>query len=433
MSGHDSAGVAPRAAGYRKVLRHLAFNAPFAIAASSLQGAVNYFIVVYLAYGHSLADTGTYRALFSYYSLLGLASMVETNKIFIRSIVANDHEATTALFANRIMFSVAAFCVILIIWIAGFLAGAHWLPDELAPIAALAIVLYPMDSYQSLLQARGRFNLLFVTEVVKYGAALAVFLIALRLGSSVATAVLVQLATMALCHAIYFAFAVRTFVDFALVRHRFGRMIRLSAARQARTYSFSSLFPASLEHVDKILVGLVFGLEFLGVYTLAYSTGRFVYNTLKPAMYIYYRRFVDRMPPWRLLKLVSLFFTLVGAGMAAAFLVALARVPEMERFRSGAAATVILFLSYGIGILHAVYGQAFALNKNSVAGHALRASVLATAASLVLLGTALVSPPPIALVLLALQYPLRDGLSVWLMARYRRRHTAPHQGTAKSG
>jgi hypothetical protein len=41
--------------------------------------------------------------------------------------------------------------------------------------------------------------------------------------------------------------------------------------------------------------------------------------------------------------------------------------------------------------------------------------------SLALLGTALLSSPPVALVLLALQYPVRDGLTVLLMNHYRSR------------
>ena len=70
-------------------------------------------------------------------------------------------------------------------------------------------------------------------------------------------------------------------------------------------------------------------------------------------------------------------------------------------------------------MLHALYAQAFALNHQSGAGQALKAHLLATMASLILLGCALASPPATALVLLALQYPLRDGLSVLLMAHYR--------------
>src|SRR5690606_21263964 len=141
------------------------------------------------------------------------------------------------------------------------------------------------------------------------------------------------------------------------------------------TYSIANLVPASLEHIDKLLVGWVFGLEFLGAYALAYTTGRFLYNSLKPALYIYYRRFVDRMPGWRLLRFVGAGFTLFGIVNATIFVLAIIYVPEMHRFEMGAPATVILFLSYGIGIVRAIYGQAFALNKDSDARHTLWAAV----------------------------------------------------------
>ena len=308
----------------RAIVLNFLAKGPFAIVASSLQGAVNYFIVVYLAYGESLADVGVFRTLFSYYALLGLASMFETNKVFIRSIVADDHDATTALFANRLLFSTAAFLVIALLYGVGVATGWNGVSPDLVLIAGLATIIYPLDSYLSLLQARGRFHLLFVTECVKYGLALGAFLLALGQGADVRTAVLAQLGAMALCHVVFFSMAVRTFIDFGQMRRRFVAMIRSAPARQARTYSFANLLPASLEHIDKLLVGWVFGLEFLGVYTLAYSTGRFLYNTLKPALYIYYRRFVDTMPGWKLLRAVAVLFTVIGIHM-------LGRVPRCHR------------------------------------------------------------------------------------------------------
>lgn len=403
----------------QKRLGHFVRNAPFAIAASALPGAVNFVITVYLAYAAGMAETGEYRILYSCYVLLGLAAMLETSKVFIRAIVSNDHEATTALFANRLLFTLGAFLLVVVGYCIGRLVGAHTITGSVVAVAALSVVIYPLDSYQSLLQARGRFNLLFVSELFKYGLAFAAFVVAMELGFSVAQAVIAQLCTIALCHIAYFSLVTRTFVDFGLVRSRFMSMIRSGPAKQARIYSYATLAPGSLEHVDKFLVGWVFGLEFLGVYTLASTTGRFLYNTLKPALYIYYRRFVDRMPGWRLLRFMAAGFTLFGIVNAIIFLLAIAYIPAMHRFESGAIATVILFLSYGIGIMRAIYGQAFTLNKNSDASHALSAAVQATLFSVILLGTALMSPPMLALALLALQYPVRDGLTIFLMNRYR--------------
>jgi hypothetical protein len=405
----------------RGTIGHFVRNAPFAIVASSLPGALNFIITVYLAYTAGMAATGEYRTIFSCYSLIGLAAMFETNKVFIKSIVANDHEATTALFTNRLVFTLGAFLVVVAFYAVGGAFGMPAMPGSLVVIAAISVVIYPLDSYLSLLQARGRFNLLFVSELVKYGLALIAFVVAMEAGCSVGQAMIAQLGAIALCHIAYFSLVTRTFVDFVLVRRRFAAMLRSGPAKQARIYSYANLVPASLEHVDKLLVGWVFGLEFLGVYTLAYSTGRFLYNTLKPALYIYYRRFVDRMPGWRLLRIVGIGFTLLGIASAVIFLLAIAYIPAMHRFASGSVATVILFLAYGIGIVRAIYGQAFALNKDSDARHALWAAVQATLLSLICLGAALLSAQPVALVLLALQYPLRDGLTVMLMHYYRNR------------
>ena len=407
------------AKGARQAISYFLRKAPFAVAASSLQGAVNYAITVYLSYSASFEATGQYRLLFSFYSLVGLAAMYETNKIFIKSIVADDHESTTGLFANRLVFTVGTFLLCVLAVGIERVLGGDTIPLALLWIAAVGIVIYPLDSYLSYLQAKARFNLLFAAESVKYLGALAVFVLMIERGFAVETAMAAQLGFMALCHIAYFSLVTRVFIDFGLVRTKLLSLLRSRAAGDARTYSFANLLPASLEHVDKLLVGWVFGLEFLGVYTLAYSTGRFVYNTVKPALYIYYRRFVDRMPGWRLLRWVGGIFTLLGIVSSLIFLWAVAEIPEMERFSSGAPATVILFLAYGVGIVRAVYGQAFSLNKQSDAMHALKAAAIATMLSLVLLATALVSPMHVALILLALQYPLRDGMTVMLMARYR--------------
>lgn len=393
---------------------------PFAMAAAALQGSMNYAIVLYLSFGASLAATGAYRTLFSYYSLLALASMFESNKVFLRAAVDGDRDASTAVFANRVVFGFGAFVVVLAAWGLDRAVGGGWVPGVLVAIALISAVVYPFDSYIADLQAGRRFQRLFLVEIVKYGAALGSFVALFAGGAGVANAVLGQLIVLGLCNIGFFFLHSRARVAFRAIPGRWRAMLRSRAAGQARTYSFANMFPASLEHVDKLLVGQVFGLAFLGVYTLAYSTGRFLYNTLKPALYIYYRRFVDRMPGWAMLRRVSAGFTLFGLVCAAAFLAAVELVPEMARFREGRWVTVILFLGYGLGILHAVYSQAFSLNKESVAGHSFKAHALATAASVVLLVAALLSRPTVALVLLALQYPLRDGLSVLLMDRYRR-------------
>lgn len=410
--------------GRRAVMMDWLARGPFAIAAAALQGSMNYVIVLYLAFGANLAATGAYRTLFSYYSLIALACMMESNKVFIKSVVAEDREGTTAVFANKLVFGMATFVIISGIYAAGQMLGRGWLSGTLVVIAAISAVIYPFDLYISNLQARRRFRRLFLVEVIKYGGALATFIGLVEAGAGIEHAVFAQLGWIGLCNISFFLLHARGWVRFGEIPRRLGELVRAPAAGQARTFSIANMFPASLEHVDKLLVGHFFGLAFLGVYTLAYSTGRFIYNTLKPAMYVYYRTFVDRMPGWPLLRRVGLIFSLLGLLNAAVFLLLIETVPALAKFQSGRWATVILFLGYGIGIVNAVYSQAFALNKESVASQALIATAQATAVSLVILASALASPPALALILLALQYPVRDGLSVLLRERLAKRALA---------
>jgi O-antigen/teichoic acid export membrane protein len=405
--------------GRRAAMMDWLARGPFAIAASALQGGMNYFIVLFLTFTASLVATGEYRTLFSYYALLQLASMLESNKVFIRAVVAEDRHATTAIIVNRMAFGAATFAVLALLWLAGIVPGV------VVAIAAITAIISPFDLYVGLFQARRRFQRLFVVEMVKYGAALASFVLLIELGRPIVEAVIVQLLVMGMCHLVYFTRYGAEWFDLGLVRRRGLGLLRETAPGQARLFSIGNMFPASLENIDKLLVGWVFGLHFLGIYTLAYSTGRFLYNTLKPAMYVYYRKFVDAMPPWPLMIRVSLAFTALGAVSAIIFIVLVAHVPALEKFEAGKWATVILFLGYGLGILSAIYSQAFSLNKDSVASDSLRANVLATAASLMVLGAALTMREPLALIFLALQYPIRDGLSTLLMATFRRRRSAP--------
>ena len=393
---------------------------PFAIAASALQGGMNYAIVLYLTYMSSLSATGEYRTYFSYYSLCALACLVETNKPFIRSVVTGDQESTTSLFINRLTFAWGLFLLVALIWGVGKITGHVIVPDIVLPIAALSAIGYPFDVYIANLQAERRFQRLFVMECVKYIGAILLFIGMIRLGWSVGSAILAQLGYMAACHCAFFLMLTRSWIRWDVIRRGWWAMVKAPASKQARTYSLANMLPASLEHLDKLLVGAIFGPEFLGVYTLAYSTGRFLYNTLKPAMYVYYRRFVDEMPAWPLLRRVSIIFTALGVVTSIAFLVGVSEVPALARFDRGKWVTVILFCGYGLGILHAVYSQAFSLHRHSDANHSFKAHWYATLASVFVLGVALASRQPIALILLALQYPLRDGLSVLLMDRYRR-------------
>jgi hypothetical protein len=127
------------------------------------------------------------------------------------------------------------------------------------------------------------------------------------------------------------------------------------------------------------------------------------------------------MPTGRLLIWVGLGFTVFGAGLAAVFLGAVHFLPIMSKFKGAQAVTVILFLSYGVGMIDAVYVQAYAINKATNSQHVLIGNTLASVACLGLFGVAAFCQAPLALVLCAFHYPLRHAASVLIIRHLRRR------------
>jgi hypothetical protein len=400
--------------GLRRLLRH----GPFAIAASSLPGAVNYVAILYLTYAFSAQETGAYRLLFSWFALYGLASMYESNKVFIRSIAEDDRSAIGALFATQMTFAVGVFLATLAVWGVARAVG-HPIPDGLVWISLISVFFYPTNAYQALYQVRSWFTLFFGTELLKYGVALAVLLSMLHFGFSVMQAVLAQFVCMAAFHVVFFTVSVAGSLDWKALFQNWWSLLFAPASREARSLSLANFLPSTLEHIDKMVIGAVFGLKTLGLYTLGFSTGRFIYNALKPALYIYYKRFVSHMPTARVLLWLGVGFTVFGALLSAVFLVAVAHLPALKPFRGSEMVTVILFLSYGVGMVDAVYLQAYSINKHTNSRHVLIANTIASVACLGLFGAAALLAGPISLALFALHYPLRHGLSVLLVARLR--------------
>lgn len=406
--------------GLRRLVRH----GPFAMAASSLPGAVNYVAILYLTYRASAAEVGNYRLLFSWFALYGLASVFESNKVFIRSIAEGDLKATVGLFVTRVVCSGAAVLGTLALSAVAPLAGRSF-PEELVLISLIALVYYPANAYQSLYQVKSWFVRFFLSELLKFSAALVLLLVMLHFGFSIVHAVLAQFALMAGFHVLYFAMSVGTFLNWRLIRGDWGALLLSPASREARSLSIANFLPSTLEHIDKMIVGAVFGLQTLGLYTLGFSTGRFIYNALKPALYIYYKRFVNRLPSRKLLWILGVGFSGFGAALSVVFLWAVANLPALEPFRGTQIVTVILFLSYGIGMVDAVYLQAYSINKEAPSHHILIANSLASLSCLALFGVAALCAGPIALALFALHYPLRHALSVFIVAALSRRAKAP--------
>lgn len=416
MNVHRIIRSAMRSDGLKRLVRH----GPFAMAASSLPGAVNYVAILYLTYTASAADVGSYRILFSWFALYGLASVFESNKVFIRSIAQGDQGATVSLLVTRAVCSTVALVVTLALMVLAPVVGWE-VPAELGWIALIALFHYPANAYQSLFQVKSWFIRFFLSELVKFGAALCLLLVMLHMGFSILHAVMAQFALMAGFHVLFFCVSVGTSLNWTLLRSDWGALLMSPASREARSLSVANFLPSTLEHIDKMIVGAVFGLQTLGLYTLGFSTGRFIYNALKPALYIYYKQFVNRLPGRKLLWLLGVGFSGFGALLSIVFLWAVASLPFMAPFRGTEIVTVILFLSYGIGMVDAVYLQAYSINKDTPSRHILIANSLASLACLVLFGVAALCAGPVALALFALHYPLRHALSVVIVSMLRRR------------
>lgn len=188
--------------------------------------------------------------------------------------------------------------------------------------------------------------------------------------------------------------------------------------------SLANILPGSLEHVDKIVIGAVFGLEALGLYTLGFSTGRFIYNALKPALYVYYARFVEKMPTGKLLWFIMASFTVFGLALTGAFLWGIDNLEFMHKFEGTRVVTAIMFVSYGVAMVDAVYLQAYAINKDTNSKHLLIANTLSSLACLAMFAVASQTTAFAAMVICAMHYPVRHAATIFIVSWLRQRETS---------
>lgn len=401
-------------------------NAPLAIISSSLPGFVNYAAILFLTAQHSFEDVGEYRLLLSYFTLMGLLSLMESNKVQVRAAAAEDTATSASIFMARTYGMV--FCMLLTALAALYDAYTNQLglPPTLLIVAALACVHYPTDLLVSTFQAQKRFGLLAALTFVKYLLALAVLIAALYAGQGVVEATLAQLAVMTLVNLLFFLWWLGRPVLGALGRNTLNplRLSKDPNIRDAFTLSFAKILPSTLEHADKMIIGFFFGLETLGLYTLAFSTGRFIYNALKPAFYIYYRHYVDALPAKRLLNYVMIAFSLFGIGLSVIFYFCTLYIPAFGKFAGAEAVVYIFFLSYGIAMVDAIYTQSYGINKNAQTRHFLIANTAVSLACYALFASCAVLPAKWAMIACALHYPLWHAGTVWMLSHLRIKDSA---------
>jgi len=309
-------------------------KAPYSIAAAALPGFVNYAVILWLTHSQDFAAAGSYRFVLSVYGLIGLAAMAETGKIYIRSLASGEKEAFKFLWFNRLIFAAIPLAILACVYCAGQFFEPLRISKYWIGVAAICAVIYLSDFYKSYLQACGEFRLLLSVESAKYGCAAVSFYVAIQQQISIELAALSMLGCIALANIILSFWLTPDLYSFPKNLKHITSMLRSLPASQARTYSFANMVPASLEHLDKLLVGWFFGLQWLGIYTLAFSTGRLIYNIIKPAIYVYYRRFVDHMPGRKLLLRVAISGTTLGISCAGLFWLLVHSWPAMAQFEA---------------------------------------------------------------------------------------------------
>lgn len=396
-------------------------NAPLAIISSSLPGFVNYAAILFLTAQHSFEDVGEYRLLLSYFTLMGLLSLMESNKVQVRASAADDTGTSASIFVARSYGMI--FCTLITALAVLYDGSAHQLglPDNLLLVAVLACVYYPTDLLTSTFQAKKRFGQLAALTFLKYLLALAVLVASLYAGYGVVFATLAQLAAMTLVNLVFFLWWLGRPVLGALGWNNLNPLSlgKDGNIRDAFTLSIAKILPSTLEHADKMIIGYVFGLETLGLYTLAFSTGRFIYNALKPAFYIYYRHYVDALPAKRLLNYVMIAFSLFGIGLSVIFYFCTLYIPAFGKFAGAEAVVYIFFLSYGIAMVDAIYTQSYGINKNAQTRHFLIANTSVSLACYALFASCAVLPAKWAMIACALHYPLWHAGTVWMLSRLR--------------
>lgn len=398
--------------GRRKALMYFVRNGPLAIFSASLPGLVNYAIIVYLSYAYSLEAAGQYRLLFSYFTLAGLPTLQESTSPYVRAATLGPRSHLLGLLFGQLYAATLTAIAIVGAYFLTVSMGTAWLPSAMLPIALLTMFYYPFQLFVAHIQARQQFFKLAILTTIKFAIALGTFFAMLAVTRSVTSATIAQLATMTVTNLFCYYFVTRGDLEWDPSLLNPFKTFRRKEVREGTLLSFGLLLPGALEQVDKIIIGAVFGLEALGIYTLGFSTGRLLYNMLKPSLYVYYRHFVDKMPPKALLKRIFVAFTALGVTVAACFWIATHTIPAMYKFKGSEPVATVLFLSYGISIVDAAFSQAFAINKDTNSIHVFTGNLFSSIPCFMLFAFASYMPVHIALVMFAGYYPLRHGAAV---------------------
>ncbi|NNE23343.1 MAG: oligosaccharide flippase family protein [Rhizobiales bacterium] len=382
----------------RDLLSHTVRNAPWALITSLCAGLSTYLILLILSQNYGLETSGQFRLLLSIVALIGLASLAETGKILIKNIVIGVSGLIRPLIANRLKWSLLGMTAGIVIALVMFNKG-----DELALPVLVASLLMPVSQstrlFMQINQAKKQFRLNAGYNVLKFGSLVVLALVLAQLKVEPAYIFVSYFLLTAAFHVFYITRQAETFEPpIAEPRPYVTQSIKLSA---------SGLLPAITEHMDKFLVSYFFGLETLGLYTIAVSTGRLILNIVKPVLTIYFGSFVNQILRKDLIVLIFVLLTCVGLALAS--LVKFYYIYVLpDKYLDGYPVSAVILCGLGCYTIGVVSYYSAVFHRESSITIPTLANVFTFGAMALYWITALIWGGSWTLILFAASYPLRE-------------------------
>ncbi len=390
------------------MLRFVFKSAPYSMMGNALPGIVNYVVILYLFAFNTAEDAGVFRIMTAVLGMFGVLSLFEMGTVYVQKVVARDTLAMIALFTARVVITLAGTLVFVLIHFAVFRDPSAI--SYFGLLGVFAALKFPGNLFVSVNQALKRFRTSFWINLAAYGGGFAAFVLAIRTTGDIEFATYIFVGLSSLVGFVAFFWVIR---EFGFVAN-FGtaiRQFRLHDLRDAVMASLSQLVPHSLLHVDKLILAQITGPAFVGLYSLGFSTGRLILNLIKPGYYIFFSRFVEKLPTVRSLMLVIAFGTMSGLGIAAALYVAVFPLKLTPMPWEAFGVAMVILPSYGLALANSIYTHAVILNRHADTMHVLKANIWAALAVAGLFALLPQVSPVMAIMIAAGWFPLRHLIS----------------------
>ncbi len=403
---HEPPGMQMRGALIPDFLKRTLRDGPWALITSLCNGLATYIILLILSHYYGLATSGQFRLLLSIVALIGLASLNDSGKILIKNLVLGVTGLVRPLIVSRLKWSLLGL-------LAGIAVSAYLFRkgDDLAIPVLVASLLMPISQstrlYMQINQAKEQFRRNAGYNVVKFSTlVLLAFILAIN-GLSPVYIFVSYFAATAVFHVFFIGIQQETFeppID--KPRPYVSQSIKLSAG---------GLLPVIAEHADKFLISYFFGLEALGLYTIAVATGRLVLNFVKPILTIYFRSFVNQTLSLFTIAAIFIAFTAVGIGLA--FLVKYYYVHVLPAaYQDGYPISATILCGFGFYTIGVVSFYSATLHRDSSIAVPTLTNICTFAAMLVYWTAVLIAGGDWTLVLFAASYPLRELSNLFFIA-----------------